>query len=79
MIHIATGTWKAPLGRDAVRPDPLGGLSFAKFDPHRALLFGGRCARGRMNEVFILDLDLRVSCICCIFLEGCKGGWVKLV
>ena len=50
----------APLGRDALRPEPMAAHSFSKVDKHRALLFGGRTCDGRVNEMFLFDLDSRV-------------------
>lgn len=38
------------------RPPPLGGHRIAKFDSHRAVLFGGKGPLGRSNNVWILDL-----------------------
>lgn len=53
--------WSAPLDKDALRPAPLGGQCFTKFDAHRALLFGGRYeGRGRVNDTWIFDLEQRV-------------------
>ena len=54
-----TGAWTAPLGANALRPDPMGGMAFTKIDQHTALLFGGRCVKGRMDEVYMFNLDLQ--------------------
>ena len=57
---VCTDEWTVPLGKDAVRPAPLGGHCFIKFDAHRALLFGGRYESGRQNDTWIFDLEERV-------------------
>ena len=59
-IFLSPDEWSAPLGKDAVRPEPLGGHCFTKFDSHRALLFGGRYESGRKNDTWIFDLEKRV-------------------
>ena len=54
-------TWEAPLGHNALRPPPVGGHAFVKFDKHRAVYFSGRRTSGRTNDVYLFDLDARVS------------------
>lgn len=60
VLYHHTGAWTAPLGADTIRPLPMGGMAFTKIDRHRALLFGGRCVKGRMDEVYMFELDLQV-------------------
>lgn len=53
--------WTSPLNEGDNRPPPLGGHRIAKFDNHRAVLFGGKgppghIVTGRSNDVWILDL-----------------------
>lgn len=54
-------TWEAPLGPDALRPPPVSAHAFVKFDRHRAVYFGGRRTSGYTNDVYLFDLDVRVS------------------
>ena len=61
-LHLL-GEWTAPLGREAHRPDPIGTFAFTKFDPQRAIMFGGSGPKGRLNEVYIFNLDNRVHII----------------
>lgn len=65
MIHFSCiDEWSAPLDKDAVRPAPLGGHCFTKFDTYRAVVFGGRYeGRGRVNDTWIFDLEQRVYMI----------------
>lgn len=44
----------------AMRPPAVGAHVFAKFDSHRAVLFGGRTRDGRKDDTWIFDLDKRV-------------------
>ena len=56
-----TGSWEAPIsGKNANRPPPCGGLIMTKFDPTRAVYFGGRRETGYTNETFIFDLEIKV-------------------
>lgn len=66
LVIILEDVWTAPLGEEAVRPNPLGGHCFVKFDQRRALLFGGRYEDGRKNDTRIFDLEERV----CIHVEN---------
>ena len=61
-------TWEAPLGCDALRPPPVGGHAFIKFDRHRAVYFSGRRTSGRTNDVYLFDLDARVSSLYIVLL-----------
>ena len=58
---VILGNWTAPLGQDAVRPEPMSGMGFSKVDQHRAMLFGGKTIPAYMNEMFVFDLDRKVS------------------
>ena len=62
LLHIMpTGSWEAPMsGQRMTRPPPCGGLIMTKFDPSRAVYFGGRRETGYTNEAYILDLDKKV-------------------
>ena len=57
------GSWTAPLEKDAVRPPPLCGFSFTKFDRHQAVLFGGDGPQGRADKLFVLDMSEKVNFI----------------
>ena len=54
-------TWEAPLGPDALRPPPVSKHAFVKFDQYRAVYFGGRRTSGFTNDVYLFDLEVRVS------------------
>ena len=54
-------SWEAPLGPNALRPPPVSAHAFVKFDRQRAVYFGGRRETGYTNDVYIFDLDRRVS------------------
>ena len=54
-------SWEAPLGPSALRPPPVSAHAFVKFDRQRAVYFGGRRETGYTNDVYIFDLDRRVS------------------
>lgn len=56
-------SWEAPLGPDALRPPPVSAHAFVKFDRHRAVYFGGRRTSGYTNDVYLFDLDVKVSCL----------------
>ena len=59
--NIFPGSWTAPLsGKGGKRPPPCGGHVMAKFDPSRAVFFGGRRETGYANEAYIFDLDKKV-------------------
>ena len=47
-------------GQRVNRPPPCGGHIMTKFDPSRALYFGGRRETGYTNEAYILDLNKKV-------------------
>ena len=36
-------------------------MGFSKVDQHRAMLFGGKTIPAYMNEMFVFDLDRKVS------------------
>lgn len=61
-LHSASDEWKAALagGRDAERPDPIGGFAFIKMDKDRALMFGGQGSNGRVNEARLFHFEERV-------------------
>ena len=59
-LFRSLGNWVAPLGRDALRPEPMNGMGFSKVDQHRAILFGGKTIQGYMNELFVFDLSKKV-------------------
>ena len=66
LLKFATsfiGEWRAPLGKEALRPEPIGTFAFTKFDHQRAIMFGGSGSKGRVNEVYIFHLDDRVDII----------------
>ncbi len=53
--------WDAPMsGTSKIRPPPVGGHVFTKFDSSRALCFGGRTEQGRTDVTWIFDLDKKV-------------------
>ena len=54
------GEWTASLDKDTPRPDPVSTHTFTKFDHQRAIVFGGYGFKGRVNKVYIFDLDKRV-------------------
>ena len=56
-----TDCWYCPLKQEANRPPPLAGHRITKFDNKRAVLFGGKTVTGLTNDVWILDLERRVS------------------
>ena len=43
-------------------PPPCGGAAFVRFDPHRAIAFGGRVEGDLSNAFFILNLSTKVLC-----------------
>ena len=43
------------------RPPPRGGHMFTKFDRYRAVTFGGRTKVGKVNDVYIFNLDCKVK------------------
>ena len=47
-------------GRQVNRPPPCGAHIMTKFDPSRAVYFGGRRETGYTNEAWILQLDMKV-------------------
>ena len=47
-------------GKKVARPPPCGAHTMTKFDPTRAVYFGGRRETGYTNEAYILDLDKKV-------------------
>ncbi len=59
-IHV--GKWEAPMSGDKQkwRPPPMGGNMFMKFDGHRAVNFGGRTEKGKVNDLYIFNLDKKV-------------------
>ena len=58
---ILLGSWAAPMsGQRVNRPPPCGAHTMTKFDPSRALYFGGRRETGYTNEAYILDLNKKV-------------------
>ena len=65
--HV-TGTWSSP-PTTGDRPPPCSAFSFTTIDHHRAVLFGGRQEHGRVNDIYILDLDTMVCCLLLIMLH----------
>ena len=63
LLSYYIGEWRAPLGKEALRPEPIGTFAFTKFDHQRAIMFGGSGSKGRVNEVYIFHLDDRVDII----------------
>ena len=61
-------------GKKVTRPPPCGAHIMTKFDPSRALYFGGRRETGYTNEAYILDLDKKV-----LYLITHKGQWSSLI
>ena len=55
-----TGIWKVPQLSGDVRPPPCAGFTFNMIDTHRALMFGGRHATGRVSDVYIYDFHKSV-------------------
>ena len=57
------GEWSAPLEQYAERPEPLSCHCFVRFDPFRAVLFGGGYEDGKRNETRVFDLREKVISI----------------
>ena len=57
------GKWLSPQ-TTGMRPLPCAGFSFTKVDLHRAVLFGGRQAEKRVNEIHILNMENWVCRFC---------------
>lgn len=49
------------MGPDALRPPPVSKHAFVKFDQYRVVYFGGRRTSGFTNDVYLFDLEVRVS------------------
>ena len=47
--------------KQKLQPPPMGGNMFVKFDSHHAVNFGGRTERGKVNDIYIFDLDRKVG------------------
>ena len=62
LIYIHTGTWDCPT-TTGTQPPPCQGFTFTKVDSERVILFGGfqPNTRRRVNDVYILNLQTRVS------------------
>lgn len=59
-ISIPTGVWTS-LAASGTRPPPCTALSLTSIDSKRVVFFGGRQADGRVNDLYILDLEAMVS------------------
>lgn len=56
---VTAGRWRV-VGTTGVKPPPCAAFSFTRIDSQRVLLFGGRQRRQRVNDAYILDLEMRV-------------------
>ena len=61
-------------GRQVTRPPPCAAHIVTKFDPSRAVYFGGRRETGYTNEAWILELDRKVCNIHYQVLSLNRGG-----
>ena len=61
VFSISTaGVWNCP-ATTGDRPPPCSALTFTAVDDRRAVLFGGRNGElGRINDVYIIDLSIKV-------------------
>lgn len=57
---VTAGRWRV-VGTTGLKPPPCAAFSFTRIDSQRVLLFGGRQQQQRVNDVYILDLEMLVS------------------
>ena len=61
LFTLPTGVWTSPT-TTGDKPPPCYNFSFTSIDNRRAILFGGwNTEQGRMNDIYIIDLQERVS------------------
>ena len=67
------GVWSCP-ATTGERPPPCCDCTFTAVDDRRAVMFGGwNGEKGRMNDVYIIDLSTMVKCVCV-----CVSAWACL-
>ena len=59
MFQYTEGVWSYP-ATTGEKPPPCTAFTFTAIDDRRAVLFGGFDGKGRMNDVYIIDLHSMV-------------------
>ena len=59
IILFTAGVWSCP-ATTGEKPPPCANFTFTAIDDRRAVLFGGYNDKGKMNDVYIIDLHSMV-------------------